>query len=251
MKKYKAVLLDDEELCTKALEMEIAAHCPQIEIRDIFHDPTIALPAVLENPPDILFLDIEMPFLNGFDFLNKLGKIDFCVVFTTAYNEFALDAFKVNAVDYLLKPIDGQELVLAVQKVIERLDHSNFSKGVEKLIQKMVSTRSTGTLCLPTTNGYEFVDIEDVIYCKSDNNYCHIHIKDERSKLVSRTLKDISKQLNSDQFLRIHQSYLINLDWVKAYSRIDGGTIIMKDGSSLPISRTKKDMVLGKLRKDN
>jgi two-component system LytT family response regulator len=248
MHKYKAILLDDEELCTKSLEMDITRHCPEVEIEAIFHSSKKALQEIAMIKPDLVYLDVEMPWMNGFEFLQHLQPIRFEVIFTTAYNEFAIDAFRANAIDYLLKPVESHLLVEATQKAIHTIQLNNQSTSIESLIQQMTARRKSDTLCIPTRDGFEFVNTAKILYCQADNNYCIIHVDGEKIHVVTRTLKDIESQLDPEQFLRTHQSYLINLDHVKGYSRSDGGVIIMTNQTRLPVSRTKKESVVERLR---
>lgn len=244
MKKYNAIILDDELLCIKALELEIAKSIPEIEIIATYNDPRKALVGMKEKNTDILFLDIDMPWMNGFEFLKNSNNKEFTVIFTTAYNEYAIEAFRANAVDYLLKPIEAKPLREAIEKAIIRINASDNLRNIEELIINLSNQRENENLSIPTRNGFEFVPINQIVYCQSENNYCHIHVKDEKSKLVSRTLKDISSKLPVDRFIRIHQSYLINIDYVKGYSREDGGQILLLEGTILPVSKTKKENVL-------
>ncbi len=248
MAKYSAILLDDEDLCTKALELDLSKYCPEVDIIGVFHSPKKALEAIGDLNPDILYLDVEMPWMNGFEFLQKLKEITFEVIFTTAYNEFAIEAFRANAVDYLLKPVDNQLLAKATQKAIQTIKRNQQSNNIEQLIQQMTALRKADNLCIPTRDGFEFINTSDIIYCQADNNYCMIHVEGEKTRIVTRTLKDIEGQLDPKQFLRTHQSYLINLDHVKAYSRVDGGLIIMSNKTKLPVSRTKKESVVERLK---
>jgi two-component system LytT family response regulator len=242
------MILDDEDLCTKALELDLTKHCPEVAIVGVYHSPKQALEEIKSVKPDILYLDVEMPWMNGFEFLDQLPAITFEVIFTTAYNEFAIDAFRANAIDYLLKPVEKDLLREATQKAINSIKRNQHSSNIEQLIQQMTARRKTDNLCIPTRDGFEFINTVDIIYCQADNNYCIIHIQDEKPRMVTRTLKDIEGQLDPEQFLRTHQSYLINLDHVKGYSRVDGGMIIMSNKTKLPVSRTKKERVVERLK---
>lgn len=244
MKKYKAIILDDETLCIKSLELEITKSFPELEIIATYNDPRNALNEIADKNCDILFLDIDMPWMNGFEFLEKSKNRDFAVIFTTAYNDYAIKAFRANAVDYLLKPIELYPLKESIEKAISQINASDYTKNIEDLILKLSSQKDSGNISIPTRNGFEFVQTNHILYCQSENNYCHIFVKDEKPKLVSRTLKDIASKLPTDTFLRIHQSYLINIDFVKGYSREDGGQILLTDGTNLPVSKTKKENVL-------
>ena len=248
MKKYKAIILDDEVLCIKALEMEIAKSIPEVEIITTYMDPRKALVEMNGMAVDILFLDIDMPWMNGFEFLTKANSNEFTVIFTTAYNEYAIEAFRANAVDYLLKPVELIPLRESIEKAIVMINATDHNQNIEELIIRLSNMRGNGNLSIPTRSGFEFIPINQILYCKSENNYCHIYVSGEKSRFVSRTLKDIASKLPTDSFIRIHQSYLINIDFVKGYSREDGGQILLTDGTKLPVSKTKKQHVLEALK---
>jgi two-component system LytT family response regulator len=248
MSKYRAIIIDDEQLCTKSLEIDSTKHCPKIEIVGIFHSSKNAIQEIAGLKPDVVYLDVEMPWMNGFEFLQNLQPLSFEVIFTTAYHEFAIEAFRANAIDYLLKPVETTLLIQATDKAINSIKLNSQSTNLEQLIQQMTARRKSDNLCIPTRDGFEFINTAQIVYCQSDNNYCIIHVDGEKSRVVTRTLKDIEAQLDPAQFLRTHQSYLINLDHVKGYSRADGGLIIMSDKTKLPVSRTKKEHVVERLK---
>lgn len=248
MRKYTAVIVDDEDLCTKSLEIGLDQNCPEIEIVGVFNSPEKAVQEVRRLNPEIVYLDIEMPWMNGFEFLEALQPLTFEVIFTTAYDEFAIEAFRASATDYLLKPIEPSLLVKATQRAIDKILLNRQSDNIEQLLRKMSEQRAAGTLCIPTRDGFEFINIADILYCQADNNYCTIHLAGGDDRLVSRPLKDIESKLDPAQFLRIHQSFLINIDHVKGYSRTDGGLVIMPGQTRLPVSRSRRNAVVDRLK---
>ncbi|MBK9254545.1 MAG: response regulator transcription factor [Saprospiraceae bacterium] len=237
----KAVIVDDELYCAEALSFSIQKYCKQITELIYFTDPEIALEHINNNPVDILFLDIEMPYFSGFEILKLARDFTGSVIFTTAYNMYAIEAFKVDALDYLLKPIDKVELMKAVEKAfrnVSKTDHSNLLKilktGFEnqKPLHKKVS--------IHTSDGIHLISTHQIIRCESDGSYSHIHIENTKSLLVSKNLKDLEELFCSESFFRVHKSHLINIDHIKMVSKTDGGEVIMNDETRVPISRTIK-----------
>ncbi len=234
----KVVLVDDEKHALETFEWELKQCDMDIEILGMFDNPKEALVFLQKNEIDVLFLDVEMPFMNGFELLEALGDIDFDVVFTTAYDQFALHAFQVSAIGYLLKPIDRGELM----STLEKIDQSSMGKTTQEQLE-LLAKRLKGDnqkIALPSLEGLEFVNIEDIIRCQSDSNYTNIHLEGPRKILVSKTLKQISELLKEGPFYRVHNSHLINLKKIKNYVRGDGGYVILEDGSEIDVSRSKK-----------
>lgn len=243
--KIRSIIIDDEQHCIDTLEWQIKKYLPEVELVDKFNSPIKALELLKSQPIDLLFLDIEMPEMNGFELLKHLGKVDFDVVFTTAYDEFAVRAFKASAVDYLLKPIDKEDLISAVQKVRESKDVSIQPEQMDILFKAINSkTAPKERIAVPTQDGLHFVKIKEIIYCISDSNYTYIHLINKKKILVSRTLKEIEAMLIDSGFLRIHNSHLINLQKIEKYTRGDGGYVIMDDQKMLSVSRSRKDALL-------
>ena len=244
----KAILVDDELYCTELLSALLAKNCPEVEVVAEFNDPQKAAEYIRENPPDILFLDIEMPRLNGFDLLERVRPIAFQVVFTTAYNQYALRAIKISALDYLLKPIDIDELKAAVGKAQQQ------RSPLWTQFELMERTRSAGeqppkTIALSTLEGLNFVEVADIVYCQSEGSYTNLFFLDGQSMLLSKPIKDVGELLIPAGFLRVHNSYLINLGHIKKYIRGEGGEIIMKNGHTVPVSRSKKAEFLERIAK--
>ncbi len=238
----KAIIVDDEQHCQVTLKKILEWNCPGVEVIQTCSSVDEAGKYLSENTVDIVFLDIEMPGKNGFDLLYEMSSLDFDVVFTTAYDEFALEAFKTNAVAYLLKPIDKDELVAAVKK-IEDLRSDRFTK--EKLLDlynlMTKSNREIHKVAIPTQEGIEFVRADDIIRCEAEGNYTHIHIKNEKTIFIAKTLKQVELLLKDFHFFRPHNSHLINLKYIKSYSKGAGGSLKMEDDSIVPVSRYRKE----------
>lgn len=242
----KAVIVDDEKHCTKTLKWELEQHCPDVLVEAVFNASEQALAYLKAHPVDLLFLDIEMPHLNGFELLKQVPEPLPYVVFITAYDQFAIDAFKVSAVDYLLKPVEGESLQVAVQKVSDRKQHPAFDDQLQFLMDRFLEKGNTAikNIALPTSDGLEFVPVDAIIYCQADSSYAHIHFTDRRKLVVTRTLKDLEEMLPSDRFLRVHNSYLVNLNEIRKFVKTDGGYLVMSNGDKTKVSRFRKEALL-------
>lgn len=240
----KAILIDDEKHCRETLAIQLARYCPEVVILGTFSSAAEGLQAIAEHKPDVVFLDVEMPRMNGFEMLERLVDIPFDVIFTTGYDEYAIKAIRFSALDYLLKPIDKEELKKAVDKVQKR-DQHNLTEQLQVLLGKLDNKpKILQKIALPTLEGFELVLLNDIVHCQSDSNYTHIMVKNTKKILVSRTLKEIEELLEGHTFLRVHHSHVVNLNEVVRYVRGEGGYVIMSDGTSINVSRSRKDALL-------
>jgi two-component system LytT family response regulator len=244
--KLRALVIDDEPDCVQSLTMDLERHCPDVDVIGQCEGAKDGIRAIHEMKPEVVFLDIDMPLINGFEMLELIAKIDFSVVFTTAYDKYALQAFRISAVDYLLKPIDPDDLVKAVEKV--RLHQSNEAtqKQMTFLIQQLKDQENNTIhrIALPTAEGLDFIDLEDILYCESDGAYSYIHYTNGSNLLISKPLKFLEDILCDFQFLRVHKSYIVNMQYVSKYSRGAGGMLTMRDGARIKVSRSKKEQLL-------
>ena len=240
----KAIIIDDEPDCVKLLALQLKMYCPQVQVVAGCTESETGYLKIKELLPDIVFMDIEMPVMNGFQLLEKISSIQFSLVFVTAYDQFAVKAFRFSALDYLLKPIDGKDLKAAVEKAEQRhwpqpqqlnLLKEQLHGGTKNLPDK---------IALPYQNGVIFAEIKNVIYCESDNNYTRIYTVDGKKYLVAKTLGDIQEVLEERNFLRIHRQYLINLSHIKKYVRGDGNYVIMSNDQSIPVARNQKERLV-------
>ena len=243
MTKLRAIIIDDEVHCAETLEWQLTNFCPTVELIGVYSSPIEGLAAIKNEKPDLVFLDIEMPKMNGFQLLKSIDKVDFGVIFTTAFDQFAVQAFKVSAVDYLVKPIDDDELKLAVEKG-EKRNPKSSAVSVEFLLEQMQENKLSDRLFLPTLNGLEFIEKELVVRCESDSNYTTVFLKNEDKMVISKTLKEFEDLLPEKHFFRVHNSHIINLLYVQKYVRGDGGHLVMKNGNIVPVSRAKKQLLL-------
>ena len=245
--KLKAVIIDDEKDCCETIAELLQTFCPDVEVSGIYHNGVDALTAILHQQPDLVFLDVEMPKMNGFEMLEQLPQVNFDIIFTTSYDQYALKAIRFSAIDYLLKPIDRNELQKAVQKINQRSQRT-ISKQVEILMQRIHQpARSISKIALPTMEGLQMIPVESIISCESDGNYTTLLLKNNKKLIVSTPIKEIEEMLEDHSFVRVHRSYLVNLNEVEKYVRGEGGYLIMSDGSSVDVSRNKKELLLRKL----
>ena len=243
----KAVIVDDEPNCCKTLAALLERWCPDVEVIAICKNGVEALVSIREFSPDLVFLDLEMPKMNGFAMLEQLPSINFHLIFTTSYDQYALRAFRLSAIDYLLKPIDNEELQKAVQKVMQR-SQAPLPQQLEILLQKIHQpTSSINKIALPTMEGLQMIPIDSIISCESDDNYTVFLLKDKKKIVVSSTLKEIEEILEDHSFVRVHRSYLVNLNEIEKYLKGEGGYLVMSDGSTIDVSRSKKESLLKKL----
>lgn len=242
----RAIIVDDEPDCCEALTMLLDSYCPEVEVSAVCYSGATALEAIAENKPQLVFLDIEMPHMNGFQLLERLPAIDFDLVFTTSYDQYAIKAIRFSAMDYLLKPIDREELKHAVQKVIQ-LQQPPLPQQLEILLQKLQQPL-VSKIAIPTVEGLQMIAVDAIISCKSDSNYTTLYLKGKQKITASRTLKDVEEMLEGLPFLRVHQSHLVNLDEVSKYVRGEGGYLVMSDGSAVDVARSRKEALLHKLQ---
>lgn len=245
----KTIIVDDEPRGANSLQKMLAYTESRIEVVAVCNSSVEAVPTIQALKPELVFLDIQMPHLTGFEMLEELGCVDFEVIFTTAHDQYALQAFKYSAVDYLLKPIDMEELENAVQKVLNRYAQKNHAP-LEKLFQSMYAQQPhIRKISLPTSNGLQFVEIEDIIRLEASSNYTTIYFQHQKPLLVSRTLKEFEDQLASKGFFRIHNSHLINIKHIKSYTKGEGGIVTLSDNSQADVSRRKKEEFLAILER--
>ena len=226
--------------CRKTLTILLKEYCPVVQLIEQCSDAETGIKAIKERKPDLVFLDIEMPNMNGFEMLEKLPEINFEIIFTTGYDQYAIKAFHFSALDYLLKPVERVELQRAVQKVSQRL-HSPLPQQMEILLQKLHQPASpVQKIALPTMEGLQMIALGSIISCASDSNYTTFLLKNKQKIIVSRPLKEIEELLEEYSFLRVHNSYLVNLNEIDKYIKGEGGYLMMTDGSTIDVSRSKK-----------
>ena len=244
----RSIIIDDERHSRATLRNLLAEYCNNVVIVGEAEGYKSGVEMIREHNPDLIFLDIQMPDGNGFRVLEDTRDMDFEVIFTTAYDSFAIKAFKYSALDYLLKPIDALELQNSVDKVNESKT-TDTNPGIEMLLKSIQEKKSPDKLVLSTFEGMHVVNINEIIRCQSDDYYTRFFFLDSKEILVSKTLKEYEQILTEHNFIRPHKSHLINVSYIKSYIKTDGGHIILTDGSQIPVSRRKKEMVLQILNK--
>jgi len=241
-----AVIIDDEMHCITTLVNDLKMFCPQVTIAGTYTSAKDGLLAIKRQVPDLLFLDIEMPVLNGFELLELYGKeIDFQLIFTTAYENFATKAFRVSAVDYLLKPVDGNDLQEAVNRAQRHMKQDGLiNRQAINLVNNNRLPAEEQKIAVPGKDGYDFVPVSDIIYCEASGSYTRLVLQHDQSLLVSKPLGEIEILLPASLFERIHHSFIINLSKVTQYKKTNGTAVVMLNGDQLVVARSKKDRVM-------
>jgi two-component system LytT family response regulator len=241
----KAILVDDEANSLSSLKEKLLAHCPQVKIIACCDNAENGIAAIDSLQPDIVFLDIEMPVMNGFIMLQQLTYKNFELVFTTAYDHYAIKAIRYSALDYLVKPIEIDDLKAAVTKAAAKRSFSYPNPQIELLVEQIINKKNTfSRIAIPTAEGLKFIKVEDIIYLEASGNYTHIFTPEKKKYIASHTLKDFEDMLPTEIFLRIHNSYIINKNFAEKYIRGEGGQVILSNGTSLEVSKRKKSEFL-------
>lgn len=249
MNKIRTILIDDEPNALEVLEMQLQRNCPEIEVLATCDGGQMGIDAIHSLNPDLVFLDIEMPHKNGFDVLSETSGLKYKVIFTTAYDQFAIRAFRFSAVDYLLKPVDLFELKQAVEKAVKHYNSIDFELRLQSLIRNFSQNSQPELIALPVGESTIMLKPQDIVRCESESNYTYIYLQNQKKILVAKTLKDVEETLSGLSFFRIHQSHLINLNHIMKIVKNDGGYVVMSDGSNLTIARSRKEEFLEKFRR--
>lgn len=239
-----AIAIDDEQDSLSILQILLERYCPQVTLAATFTDPHEAIAYIHATPPDLLFLDISMPTLSGFELLEQVKQHRMEVIFTTAHDEYAIQAFQVGALHYLLKPIDRNDLTQSVERVLRRQPETP-QPSIQALLQQ-VATMRRPKLAVSTLKGIELIDIDDIVYCEASSNYTLVYFAD-RKMVVTKTLKEMEQQLRVHNFFRIHHSYLINMAHLRSFLKTDGGYVTLSNGKQLSVSRSRKPELMQRL----
>jgi two-component system LytT family response regulator len=244
-KKLRTIIVDDEPDAVDFISSIIGEYCPSLEVVGKAHNVIEGVPQIKEKNPDLVFLDVEMPNGTGFDLLTHFPEKDFDVVFITAFNHYAIKAIKFSAVDYILKPININEFIEAVNRVtLKRAEKPSQSNENFKILMENLKSALPTRLAIPTADGMEYLNPKDIIRIEADRSYSWFFITGNRKILVSKNLKEFQDLLSDRYFFRSHNSHLINLKYVRKYIRREGGSIEMQDGAQIPISRNRKELFL-------
>jgi len=242
LKPLEVILIDDEGSSRNSLRQKLSAHCSDIEIVAECETGEDGLKAIEEKQPDIVFLDVEMPRMNGFTMLQQLKNRSFELIFTTAYDHYAIKAIRYSALDYLVKPVEVEELKEAVRKAKEKRGSDIPNERVEILLHNLLNEKNLHSrIAIPSMEGLQFVETNDIIYLEAKSNYTEIFVKDLPKITVAKTLKEFDDLLPSPAFIRIHHSYLINKNHILKYIKGEGGQVTMRNGAVLDVARRKKE----------
>lgn len=237
----KAIIIDDEKNALEVLEMQLNQFCKEVLVVAACNGGKEGVKAIKEMQPDLVFLDIEMPHINGFDVLDQTKNLNYKVIFTTAYDQFAIKAFKFSAIDYLLKPIDIVDLQNAVEKAQKESLNHNLEDKIKLLVEQYYPQKNRQKVALPVGNMLEFFDVDEIIRVESDSNYSHIFLANQKKITLSKTLKDVEDNIKGEPFFRVHQSHLINTNHVEKAVKGENAYVMMKDGTTITVSRNRKE----------
>lgn len=241
----KAVIIDDEKHCIDNLQWQLQQYCPEVEIVAICDAGEKGLQQIQREQPQLVFLDVEMPGMSGFEMLEALKEINFDIIFTTAFDQYAIRAIKFGALDYLVKPIDKDELIDAVNKHLKHEQRDSLKQLTALLSHiKKSNDLSFQKIALPTMHSYELVPLNNIIVCESNNNYTDVRLNNGQHFLISKTLKQIEDLLNMPPFFRVHNSFLVNLQYAIRYVKGEGGYLVLNNDTTVPVSRSKKEELL-------
>lgn len=240
----RVIIVDDELTSSQVLEELIKHYLPELQIVAVCNKPMEAVTKLATLKPDIVFMDIELPGMSGFEILEQVKNISFDVIFTTAHMQYGIKAIQFSAIDYLLKPINVDDLKLAVQRVI---DHKSISDPIEKIrnlfenVRMLNNNAPFSRVAFPTSEGLKFVYLDQIVRCMASNNYTYIYLANNERILISKSLKDVENILPASGFCRIHNSHLVNLKYIRKLIKGDSNMLVMNDNSELEVSRRKKD----------
>ena len=241
----RAIIIDDEEESRNTISNILSKYCDNVSITGQAENVRGGLDLINKEKPDVVFLDIRMPDGTGFDLLEKVHEISFRVIFVTAHDQYALRAIKVSALDYILKPVDPQQLIDAVEKIKE--PPNDMETITHKINTLLRNKNGFERITLPTFEGFKFINIKDIIRCEADNNYTFFYLNSGEKILVTKTLKEYDETLSGVDFIRVHQSHLVNTKFIDRYIKGDGGSLVMADGSEVEVSRRRKEEFLRRM----
>ena len=240
--KLKSIIVEDEETSREILKNYLKKYCPNVEVVGEASNINDALELIRNKSLDLVFLDVEMPYGNAFDLLDKVGDRDFETVFVTAYNHYAIEALNAHASYYLMKPISIDELIKAVDYVVEIKTKEDALQ--DQILVPKTNNNVDGKITIPQQDGFEVLSTADILFCKADDNYTEIHLSTNKKKVVSKTLKYFQDTLQDSSFARVHKSYLVNVNEVVKYVKGKGGSVILSNGKEIMVSASKKAELL-------
>lgn len=250
MDQLKTILIDDEPRGISSMQKLLQINCPEINVIGSFTDADEAIQMIKKLNPDLVFLDIAMPVKNGFELLKELKGQSFEVIFVTAHNQFMIEAFHFSAIDYLLKPVEDNLLVDAVNRARKRIDEKTGNKNVETFLHNLKQKHSPQKmkLCIPSLKGFQVIELDDILYAESSGNYTNLYFSNKAMVCTSKPMHEYERSLEDAGFVRIHKSILVNLLHVKEYLRGEGGSVILSNGHEVEVARRKKDLLIAKMK---
>lgn len=238
----RAIIIEDEPFSRETLALMLNRYKEDIEVIAECSNPGDGIESIAQHQPDLIFLDIQMPKMNGFDMLKKINNINFEVIFTTAFDQYAINAIRTSALDYLLKPVDDEDLAAAINKCKQRMIEKKTRHQFEHLFNNLSGKNPLDkTIALSASDGISFVKMSDILRVEANGRYAKFYLLNKETIVVSKTLGDFEEILSANQFFRIHDSSIINLNHVKKYIRGDGGTVLLSDNTELDVARRRKD----------
>jgi two-component system LytT family response regulator len=250
MKRMRAILVDDEPRGLTSLQKLLEMNCPEVEVINSCTSTEEAKTKIIQQHPELVFLDINMPGKTGFDFLRELPEINFEIIFVTAHNNYMIQAFHFSAVDYLLKPVEDELLVEAVKRASKRIEQKSGGHQIETLMHNLRNKGMTHKikLCIPSLKGFQVVEISDIIYCEADSNYTNFYFANHTPICASKPIHEYEDLLEDCNFVRIHKSFMVNLEHLKEYARGEGGSVILSNGQEVEVSRRKKELLMTRIK---
>ncbi len=240
----KGIIIDDEPTVRNAIKNLLTEQFPDIKIVSSVGSVSEGYNAILQHSPELIFLDVELPDGTGFDLLKKFSSVDFKLIFITGHQEYALDAIKVSALDYILKPFDTDELRCAIEKAREVINHNEQQLKLQTLIENLQGNKILKRIILPTSDNLHIVQVSEIIRAEADSNYTTFWLTENRKIMVSRTIKEYDSMLSGSGLIRVHQSHLVNINFINKFVKRDGGYLQLKDGAKIPVSPNLKKQVL-------
>jgi len=250
MGQLKAILIDDEPRGISSMQKLLQINCPDVNVIGSCTDANDAIEMIKSHSPDLIFLDIAMPVKNGFELLKELKVANFEVIFVTAHNQFMIEAFHFSAIDYLLKPVEDNLLVDAVNRAKKRIAEKSGAKNIETFLHNLNHKQSPQKmrLCIPSLKGFQVIELDDILYAESSGNYTNLYFLNKPVVCTSKPMHEYEKLLEDAGFVRIHKSILVNLLHVKEYLRGEGGSVILSNGKEVEVARRKKDLLIAKMK---
>ena len=243
------IIIDDEAKNIKLLQNMLDMYCPAVKVLATNTEAKNGLLLIEELQPQLVFLDVEMPHINGFDILKKLEPVNFEIIFVTAYSHYAVEAFEHHATGYITKPIKTEKLIAAVNTAIKRIEEKNINRNLFSLLEQNTKQAAPDKIPLSTSNGLLFVKLADILYCESSGNYTIFYLCGDKKIMVSRQLGEYEKLLPETSFTRIHDKYIINLSFIKEYIKGSGGDVVLENGKELPVASRRKEEFLARFEK--